>query len=122
MGNEMKLFDGEFVYLSPTHSVASVCHVCVEQVGEGDYLVTATELGTNPGPSVTHSWIGLAEAVCERVLPDVEPEKIRWKERYDENSYQPKLKSEPSPDAEVFLPVLSGGRTRFGEPRWRIWK
>lgn len=117
----MNLFNGEFSYQSPEHGRGSVCHLNVEQAGEGGYLVTATELGTNPGPSVTNSWPGLAAAVCTRVLPDAEPQSIQWVERYTVDSYLgARNKAFVSPDAHVLLPIIGRDPVRFGQPKWRV--
>lgn len=59
--------------------------------------VILTELGDNPGPSVTNAY----EEVATVLVTDVwmgalgDPEKIRWVERYDRHSYAHISKPEP---------------------------
>ncbi|HRQ59881.1 MAG TPA: hypothetical protein PLN31_20895, partial [Azoarcus taiwanensis] len=97
----MNLYEGEFCYAAQEQGRESVCYLQVEQGADGGYVVTATELAENPGPSVTNSWPGLAAAVCQVVLPGIAPEAIEWVERYTSASYRGGHKKSSSPDAKV---------------------
>jgi hypothetical protein len=59
--------------------------------------VILTELGENPGPSITNAFEDLATALVMEVWPGKlgDPELIRWVECYDQHSYAHVSKPEP---------------------------
>jgi len=96
-------------------------HCQVEGLGlaDGRTAIIATEVGTNPGMSITNAAEEAATAACRQFV--IDPHRLVWIEHYDANSYRDRGREE-SFDLVTFGKVTTTAIVIFAAPAWKRMK
>lgn len=114
------------------HGCPSKCDLTLYQRGDGRFFAVMTEVGDNPGTSVTNGAAAIATTVLERFQINPVKTPVIWVERYNQDSYTDWGYDEPARHAVVFMgyvpkqpwngfldlegrPIL----VDFSSPQWR---